>query len=408
MPLREIAMDTPIRNVFLRLFDYCREREWAGYDPYDALNSRLLERLGLFRSKKARLAATQALKRSPINLRPLLQIPPAQNPKGLALFLSALLKTPGVAPESGAWVEWFAERLIALRSKGAHYWCWGYSFPWQTRTVLVPRGAANLVCTTFVGQSLLDLHEAGRDLQYLSMAASAAEYLLADLYWTDGKGTAGFGYPLPEARNQVHNANFLAAALLARVARLTGEERFALPALEAARCSASRQKADGSWAYGETQTQQWIDNFHTGFNLCALRSIGQSLGTTEFEPAVREGLRFYREHFFRQDGAPRYFHNRTYPLDAHSAAQSIITLLELKDLDPDNVPLAEKVFAWTMRNLWDERGFFYYRALAVGTVRTPYMRWSEAWMLLALAAMLQQSGARETAAQERRGTAQVC
>ena len=116
------------------------------------------------------------------------------------------------------------DRLIALRSPGVSYWCWGYSFPWQTRTILVPAGAPNLVCTTFVADALLDAHEQRPDSQCLSMAVSAAEYILNELYWTDESSIAGFGYPLPSVRNQVYNANLLAAALLCRVYKHTGEE----------------------------------------------------------------------------------------------------------------------------------------------------------------------------------------
>jgi len=80
---------------------------------------------------------------------------------------------------------------------------------------------------------------------------------------------------------------------------------------------------------GEGPSQRWIDNFHTGYNLCALRSIGRYAETTEFESSILRGLEFYRAHFFREDGAPRYFHNRTYPVEIHSVAQSIITLIAL-------------------------------------------------------------------------------
>jgi len=38
--------------------------------------------------------------------------------------------------------------------------------------------------------------------------------------------------------------------------------------------------------------------------------------------------------------------------------------------------------------MWDNHGFFYYRVLRFMTVRTSYMRWSQAWMLLALATLL--------------------
>jgi hypothetical protein len=158
-------------------------------------------------------------------------------------------------------------------------------------------------------------------------------------------------------------------------------------ATKLARYSASRQRDDGSWAYGEGATQQWVDNFHTGYNLCALQQIDRLLGTTEFESQISRGFEFYKSHFFREDGAPRYFHDRTYPIDIHSVAQSIITLLAFRELYPAGVPLAFRVFQWAKAHMWDDRGFFYYRVLRGCTIRTSYMRWSQAWMLLALATL---------------------
>ena len=110
------------------------------------------------------------------------------------------------------------------------------------------------------------------------------------------------------------------------------------PALRVARYSAAKQHADGSWDYGEAPSQRWIDNFHTGYNLCALQQIDRYLETDEFEACIRRGFDFYKAHFFREDGAARYFHNRTYPIDIHCVAQSIITLLAFEDLDPGYVP----------------------------------------------------------------------
>ena len=103
---------------------------------------------------------------------------------------------------------------------------------------------------------------------------------------------------------------------------------------------------------------------------------------------MRRGFEFYKAHFFRLDGAPRYFHDRTYPLDIHCVAQSIITLLAFGDFGQDNSQLAFSVFRWAMEHMWDDRGFFYYRVLRLGTVRTSYMRWSQAWMLLALCELM--------------------
>jgi hypothetical protein len=384
-----MASSDSAKSAAQKLLAYCEARNWAGHDPYDALNSRLFEVLPFLDAKWPRLILTQALKRSPVDIRGLALIPKTQNSKALALFARAILKLRTLEPaERNRLLEALLERLVALRSPNVPYWCWGYSFAWQTRTIVVPRGAPNLVCTTFVAGALLDLYEERHDPRLLAMAASAAHYILDELYWSEGESLASFSYPLRSLRSQTHNANFLAAALLCRVYRHTGEERLVAPALTVARCSVAKQEADGSWYYGEGSSQRWIDNFHTGYNLCALQSIARDLDTTEFDASIERGYEFYRAHFFREDAAPKYFHNQPYPIDIHCVAQSLITLVAFRDLDPGGLAQAQAVFDWAMRHMWDSRGFFYYRVLRSCTIRTSYMRWSQAWMLLALATLL--------------------
>ena len=396
-----------IKQTTSALLKYCQRNNWSGYDPYDALNSEIFKRLPFLNSRLPRLALTQILKRSPLNLRNLLLIPKTQNPKALALFLMAFLKLHKMGLlENADIIPLMVQNLINLRSGSSlkpvnrhplpveletvnRYYCWGYSFPWQGRTVLAPRGAPNLVCTVFVANALLDAYEANQDAENLSMATSAADYILNELYWTKDSSVAGFSYPVPALHGQVHNANFLAAALFCRIFKYCGEKRFLEPAMKAARYSAAQQHVDGAWDYGEHPTQRWIDNFHTGFNLCALQTINQCLNTNEFEPNIRSGLEFYRNNFFREDGAPKYFHNRVYPIDIHSVAQSIITLSAFHEFNNSNVVLANSVFQWAMDNMWDKQGYFYYQVTPYYKNKISYMRWSQAWMLLALATMLE-------------------
>lgn len=381
-----------VKSATLKLLTYCQSRNWAGIDPYDALNSRVFHALPFLNRRIPRLILSQALKRSIFNFRSILLVPPAQNPKALGLFLTSLVRLSKrglINCESAA--EKIVDNLKTLRSANTKYYCWGYSFPWQTRTLLVPRWAPNLVCTTFVANALLEAYEQWGGDHLLEMASSSATYLLEELYWTDGSEVAGFGYPLPSMKNNVHNGNLLGAALLSRVAKHTGDRTLIDVALKVARYSASKQHADGSWDYGESPAQRWIDNFHTGFNLCALREIAGNLRTDEFDCHQLLGFGFYRGHFFREDGAARYFHDQTYPIDIHSVAQSIITLLAFKDLDSQNRLLAHRVFEWAMNHMWDEQGYFYYRVLRTCTIRTSYMRWSQAWMLLAMSTMICES-----------------
>ena len=78
--------------VYERVSAWCRERGHAGADPFDALNSRLFRSVPFVnRSRLARLAWTQAFKRSPVNLRRLALVPAGHNPKGTALFALAAL-----------------------------------------------------------------------------------------------------------------------------------------------------------------------------------------------------------------------------------------------------------------------------------------------------------------------------
>ena len=76
----------PVDLSLRRLRRYIESGDYRGYDPYDALNSPLLNLLGRL-GKYPRIAITQFMKRCPVNPRPLLRIPQEHNPKGLGLFL---------------------------------------------------------------------------------------------------------------------------------------------------------------------------------------------------------------------------------------------------------------------------------------------------------------------------------
>ncbi|MCR4432384.1 MAG: hypothetical protein NUV45_15390 [Tepidanaerobacteraceae bacterium] len=312
-------------------------------------------------------------------------IPKTQNPKALAILLKALIKLSWAkivdCPET---INYLIERIGQLKSEGVPYFCWGYSFPWQTRTLLVPAGSPNLVCTVFVADALLDAYEATKNKLCLEMAVSAGAYIFNELYWSEGD-QAGFSYPQPGLRFHIYNADLLAAALLSRLSQTTGDNNYRYPALKVARYAAKHQNEDGSWFYGETPGSRWIDNFHTGYNLLALRDISKYAETEEFIPTIIKGLKYYKSNFFHPDGAPKYYHNKPYPIDTHCVAQSIITLETLNDLDKTNHELAVSALTWAIKNMWHKKGYFYYQVHRLYKNRISYMRWSQAWMLLAMA-----------------------
>jgi len=100
---------------------------------------------------------------------------------------------------------------------------------------------------------------------------------------------------------------------------------------------------------------------------------------------LRKGLEFYADNLFLDDGTPKMLNDRIYPIDIHSCAQAIITFCELADFEPKYLNMAKKVARWTISNMQDNKGYFYYRIYKNGKKdKTAYIRWGQAWMLRAI------------------------
>lgn len=393
-------MNTSIEQAHDQLLLWCRRHNFAGSDPFDALNSRILQATPLRHSRTVRLISTQLIKRSPLNLRSLALVPSQKNSKGIALFVLASLSRYRRLKtiEAEAEARELLDELLRMRISGYSGAAWGYNFDWQSLHFFAPRGTPMIVPTAFAARALLDAYETFDDHRYLETARSSCEFILHDLKRTvDSNGEEGelcFSYS-PADETRVYNASLFAAETLACVAALEGETEFGGVAndlaIRAARYVVRRQSDNGSWAYGAGPAQHWVDNFHTAYVLLSLSRIMKCLPGKRhvLRPALARGYRFWRERFFLADGWPKYYHDTLYPADAHAAATAIITLIELQELDPEALPLAETVATWTIRNLRDSRGFFYYQRQRFYTVQTPFMRWTQAWMLYALARMLE-------------------
>lgn len=386
-----------IEAAFDRLLAYGDRTAWAGYDPYDALRSPFVRALTLG-TKWGRIAWIQLLKRSPINLRPLLLVSKGLNPKGLGLVARALVhegaargidRRPEVAELLG--------RLDRLRSPGATGSGWGYNFDWQSRAFFVPKDTPSIVCTTFVANAYLDAYRAWGEEAWLARAREACDFILTDLDRTPGPGDSFCFSYTPVDRTCVHNASMLGAELLARVARETGETALRDAALAATRFTLAGQAEDGSWPYGSLAFQSWIDNFHTGFVLVSLDAVVRASDKAEWIEPLRRGYAFFKDRFFLADGTPKYYHDRLYPIDIHSAAQALVTFSALARLDPDALAMGRLVFGWALDTMQRGDGAFAFQKHQRFTNRTSYIRWSQAWMLYGMARLLaaEQGGAHE-------------
>jgi rhamnogalacturonyl hydrolase YesR len=387
---------------FRALEAYSYKEKFKGWDPYDGLNSTLFQALPYFRgSDIARLVWIQLFKRNPINIRGLAKIQHDYNPKGIALFLSGYCnifrynldhdeKILGDRNLLNTIIE-LADLLVSLKTPGYSGACWGYNFDWQARRLfLFPKGTPTVVVTSFCASALFDAYEITGDEKYLYLALSSAEFVLNDLHRTDKKNGFLFSYsPLP-GNDTVYNASLLGSKLLSHCYKYNKDQRFSEAAYGSVLACTDAQNPDGSWYYGELQVQKWIDSFHTGYNLEALLTYQNNTGDTSFKKILDKGFKYYLHNFFLHDCTPKYYHNKTYPVDIHSPAQFIIFMSNSGKLK-QYLLLTEKVIEWTMRNMQDKTGYFYYQKSRFITNRIPYMRWSNAFMFYALSCYFRSS-----------------
>ncbi|HKG22677.1 MAG TPA: hypothetical protein VKC34_12315, partial [Blastocatellia bacterium] len=121
-----------------------------------------------------------------------------------------------------------------------------------------------------------------------------------------------------------------------------------------------------------------------GFILVSLDNLSRDLGVSQWGSSIGRGFDFYRERFFLADCTPKYYHDKLYPIDVHSAAQAVITFLEMDRRFPGSTAMATGAMKWAVENLQSPGGFFYYRRGRLFTNKIPYIRWAQCWMLYAL------------------------
>jgi len=60
----------------------------------------------------------------------------------------------------------------------------------------------------------------------------------------------------------------------------------------------------------------------------------------------------------------------------------------MSDEDPESLELAQRVAAWTIRNMQDGKGYFYYRQYPMMKAKMPMLHWGQGTMFKALAHLL--------------------
>jgi hypothetical protein len=377
-----------VNSSIVALQNWVEERNYAGHEPFDILNSPLLQPRWA-RSWPLGVIFIQFGKRfAGLRLRRWLRVPESKNPKALGLFLSAYCDLARCGLDTERAAACLKSELKRLRSPNEPEYCWGYDWDHVSRAGVMPAFSPNAIATCFCGQALLDMAEVFGDAEARQMASSAGRFLITRLNRpVDTRDSLCFSYT-PSGQMKVYNASVLAGALLARLGEHNAEyfpiTRRTMNYLVAC------QQTNGAWYYGASRMHRWIDGFHTAYNLGALLAYRRSTGDAAFDHALHLGYEYYTANFFRADGAPKYFHNSVYPIDIHSCSQAILTFCDFAGQDEQAAERARNVARWTLDHMRRPDGTFFFQAHRLWTNSTPYMRWGQAWMFHALARLKRQ------------------
>ncbi|MGA7295711.1 MAG: hypothetical protein WBW85_24505 [Terriglobales bacterium] len=383
-----VSLKAEIFASIERLSRWLEENEYRGYDTFDGLSARFVRPLTL-ETKLLRTVLLQGVRRFPLNLRPVLGVTREHSSKGMGFLARGFIRLHETTGDQ-AWAEkarFALQWLMENRSPGYSGACWGNHFDYQSRGFYLPKGVPTVVWTALIGHAFLDAYDHFREVQYLQIATSACGHILRDLQtFPDGNGVC-ITY-VPGMNSQVHNANTLGASLLARTYAHTHDESYRESAQKALQYTAQHQRPDSSWYYGEKANLHWVDNFHTAYVLDCFKYYADSIGDERFSQNMRSGYEYWKKTFFLSDGTPRYYDHKTVPIDIQCSSQAIDTLVFFHDRDPDSLPLALKVAQWTIANMQDRTGYFYYRRYSPWLVnKTPTLHWGQATMLSALAGL---------------------
>ncbi|MEN6321052.1 MAG: hypothetical protein ABFD82_20150 [Syntrophaceae bacterium] len=379
-----------------KLEKWLEDHNYKGYDPADGLTSflRPLTCGNLFLDR----LLMQLIWRSPLNLRPLLGVKPLDSFIGrgyMAWGYLTMFKINGnenYKNKAISCLEW----LMKNKAPGFEHYSWGKMFDFASRGGRQGKFEPITVWTSLIGQAFLEAYEIIGDKKYLKISESICSWILERPRNQTDSGYCINYTPSGKGDCTIHNQSMLAAAMLARTAKFCGNSEFLKVAKEAITYTCTRQLSDGAWYYGEDPKYHWIDNFHTGYNLDALKCYIENTNDKTYENNLKLGFDFFKNNFFESTGRPKYYHNRTYPIDSQCCSQAIETLANFSDYDESSLELSGRVAKWTIENMQDRTGYFYFMRYPLMTLKVPMIHWAQATTYKALSLLSLKIQAKET------------
>ncbi len=380
-----------IRAALNNLLDYCEHEQYKGYDPYDTLNSCINFRAF---GKWGPPLAIQFQKLNPLNIRPLLGIKKGINPKAMGLFLKAycMLHKKTGRQEYITKAEEIFHWLKANYSTGYTGYAWGYNFDWATPGSYLNAYTPSVVVTSFIVDGIFEYYKITKSVDAKDTIINASKYIINDIPTTSFENGISFSYT-HLSKGSCYNASLLAAEVLAKADFVENSKNHTQLIESAIRFVLSKQNDDGSWYYSldpKTNIERKQIDFHQGFVLVSLIKLMNLTGLLrdKINVSISKGANFYRFHQFDDNGRSLWRLPKKWPVDIHNQSQGIITFNLLKEIDPSYSDFAKKIAIWSILNMKNSNGTFQYRKYPFYKIKISYMRWSQAWMMLALSEII--------------------
>ncbi len=386
-----------IENVVFKLETYIEYENYKGWDPYDALNSNMVNKITSVHPFIQRVAI-HLLKNSPINFRNFLGIKKDYNPTALSLFIDGyvnLYKIYGGKKyiKKANSLKDILYKLSCIQTDNEIGWGRNFKFitTKETHELNKPLTFLNAKLTI----SLLNLYEVTQEKLILENAKKAICSILVNGRVFKTKEGTYVGYSSDSQPRYIFNASILTAELIIKCLYHSHQDDIVINDLSIKELAQKlidtvleKQQSDGKWFYGYNYDFSLLKNidFHQGFVADALLGISKysEYRKNDLVKAHELGVNFMYHEQITDAGKFKWRLPKKLPIDIHNQAQGIISLSRNNISNKHNLKL-NSIVEYTINNLFDfDKGYFYYQKNRFYTIKIPFIRWGEGWMFFAL------------------------
>lgn len=302
-------------------------------------------------------------------------------------------------------------QALEEQSLGANYHghCWGYPFDWQTNQGLWKSSTPIITTTPYCFEAYLRLYDLTHRQHYADLAQSIAQFALRDLNETIIDEYSSACSYSPVDTTMVINANAYRAFVLAESWQRFGGNAYRAAAESNLNFILQAQQADGSWLYAlSSQSDHFIDNFHTCLVLKNLVKANRILNRTDIWKAIERGYEYYLRNLLDDDGQPKPFARlgraNLVWREMYDYAEGISLGMLLYNIFPSQYDtsnlrerahsVAASLASYLIENYQLPAGYFLTKIHLRHVPHTkPYLRWAQAQLFYALTNLLQKQNA---------------